>query len=105
MRLGGKPIEEYAPDFWLISGADAGDPIGYVTSPWFSPELSTNIAMGYIPWEMKDVGTKLKIWLPDEYAETPGRPVDAEVCAVPFRPSVNPNAREIAKAEGRDHAF
>ncbi|MDJ0896932.1 MAG: glycine cleavage T C-terminal barrel domain-containing protein [Alphaproteobacteria bacterium] len=105
MRLGGKPIEEYAPDFWLISGADAGDPIGYVTSPWYSPELGTNIAMGYIPWAMKDVGTKLKIWLPDEYAETPGQPVDAEVCEVPFRPSVNPNAREIAKASGRDHAF
>ncbi len=105
MRLGGKPIEEYAPDFWLISGADAGDPIGYVTSPWFSPELGTNIAMGYIPWDMKDVGTKLKIWLPDEYADTPGQPVDAEVCEVPFRPSVNPNAREIAKSAGRDHAF
>ena len=105
MRLGGKPIEEYAPDFWLISGTDAGDPIGYVTSPWFSPELGTNIAMGYIPWDMKDVGTKLKIWLPDEYADTPGQPVDAEVCEVPFRPSVNPNAREIAKSAGRDHAF
>ena len=34
MVFGGKPIDDYAPDFWLISGADGGDPIGYITSPW-----------------------------------------------------------------------
>ena len=41
--LGGRPIEEYAPDFWLISAADGGQPVGYVTSPWYSPELGANI--------------------------------------------------------------
>ena len=40
-KLGGKPIEEYAPDFWLIS-EDGSTPIGYLTSPWYSPELETN---------------------------------------------------------------
>ena len=44
-KLGGKPIEEYAPDFWLIS-EDGSTPVGYLTSPWYSPELGTNIAMG-----------------------------------------------------------
>jgi aminomethyltransferase len=105
MTIRGKPIDEYAPDFWLISGADGGDPIGYVTSPWYSPELETNIAMGHVPWEMRDLGTKLKIWLPDRYADAPGEPVDAEIVEMPFRPSVNPNAREIAKAAGRDAAY
>ena len=105
ITLGGKPIEDYAPDFWPISDDDGGEPVGFVTSPWFSPELGTNIAMGHVPIAMSTLGTPLKIWLPDEYADTPGKPVDAEVVEIPFRPSVNPNAREIAKAEGRDAAF
>ena len=105
MTLGGKPIDDYAPDFWMISGGDGGDPVGYVTSPWYSPELETNIAMGYVPWAMRELGTSLKVWLPDQYAETPGEPVAAEVVEIPFRPSVNPSAREIAKNAGRDAAF
>ena len=105
MTLGGKPIDDYAPDFWMISGGDGGDPVGYVTSPWYSPELETNIAMGYVPWAMRELGTSLKVWLPDRYAETPGEPVDARVVEIPFRPSANPSAREIAKNAGRDAAF
>ncbi len=103
-RLGGKPIEEYAPDFWLVS-EDGNKPVGYLTSPWYSPELETNIAMGYVPYEKKDVGNKFKFHLPDEYCNTAGQPVDGEIVEIPFRPSVNPNAREIAKSEGRDSAF
>jgi cytosine/adenosine deaminase-related metal-dependent hydrolase len=79
MALGGRPITDYAPDFWLISDADGGDPVGYVTSPWYSPELQTNIALGHVPVHLRHIGTELKVWLPDEYAEKPGRPVDAEV--------------------------
>jgi aminomethyltransferase len=105
MRLGGRPIDDYAPDFWLISDETAGDPIGYVTSPWYSPELACNIALGYVPYDKRHLGTRLKVWLPEAYAQTPGMPVDAEVVEVPFRPSVNANARERAKAQGRDHAF
>ncbi|WP_349371673.1 glycine cleavage T C-terminal barrel domain-containing protein [Salinarimonas sp.] len=105
MALGGRPITDYAPDFWLISGEDGGDPVGYVTSPWYSPELETNIALGYVPVGMKEVGTPLSVWLPDEYAETSGAPVAARVVEVPFRPSVNPNARERAKLSGRDCAY
>ena len=99
--LGGKPIEEYAPDFWLVS-EDGSTPVGYLTSPWYSPELETNIAMGYVPYEKKDIGNKFKFHLPDEYCDTPGQPVDGEIVEMPFRPSVNPNAREIAKSDGRD---
>ena len=102
--LGGKKIEEYAPDFWLIS-EDGSTPIGYLTSPWYSPELETNIAMGYVPYEKKDLGNKFKFHLPDEYCDTPGQPVDGEIVEMPFRPSVNPNARELAKSKGRDSAF
>ncbi|GHC33223.1 glycine cleavage T C-terminal barrel domain-containing protein [Aidingimonas halophila] len=102
MVLGGRPIDDYAPDFWLISGSDAGNPIGYVTSPWYSPELQTNIAMGYVPVEYKDLGTTLKVWLPEQYADTPGAPVDATIVDMPFRASVNPNAREVAKSRGLD---
>jgi aminomethyltransferase len=34
LRLGGAPIEEYAPDFWLVSEHPDTEPVGYVTSPW-----------------------------------------------------------------------
>ena len=105
IRLGGKPIEDYASDFWPISPAGGGDPFGYVTSPWYSPELKTNIAMGYVPWESREIGTGLAIHLPDAYAEAPGEPVAGEVVEMPFRESANPSAREIAGAEGRDAAY
>ena len=100
--FGGRPVTDYANDFWLLSGPDGGDPVGYVTSPWFSPELETNIALAYVPWAMRDTGTRLGVRLPAEYAERPGEPVSAEVVEVPFRPSVNPNAREVARSKGRD---
>jgi len=103
-KLGGKPIDEYAPDFWLVS-EDGKTPIGYLTSPWYSPELKTNIAMGYVPYEKKDIGNKFKFHLPDQYCDVAGQPVNGEIVEIPFRPSVNPNAREIAKSKGRDTAF
>ena len=103
MTLGGKPITDYAPDFWLVTDTD-GTQIGYLTSPWWSPELGTNIALGYVPWEKSAIGTKLQDELTENYSETQGQPVAAVVCEVPFRPSVNPSAREIALADGRDAA-
>ena len=50
-------------------------------------------------------GTELLVWLPDEYASEPGQPDRAQVCEVPFRPSVNPSARELAHARGEDAAL
>ena len=105
MTLGGKPIDDYAPDFWLVSDAAGGEPIGYVTSPWHAPELGCNIALGHVPIAQSAVGTDLRVWLPDEYASEPGRADRARVCEVPFRPSVNPSARERARARGEDAAL
>jgi len=107
LSLGGKPIEEYAPDFWLISSAEGGEPCGYITSPWYHPEQGRNIAMGYVPFDgtlsnngfpIGKVGTKYKVHLPDQYADTPGVPVDAEVVPVPFTESFNANTREVSGA-------
>jgi aminomethyltransferase len=101
--LGGHPITDYAPDFWIIRDTDE-NPIGFVTSPWYSPELETNIAMGFVPVSSAAIGTELKVGLPDLYSITPGESVPAEVVEMPFRPSVNPNQRELLKAKGLDAA-
>ena len=105
MTFGGKPVEEYAPDFWLISPFEGGDPCGYITSPWYHPEQKRNIAMGYVPFDgtlnakgfpIGNYGQKFKVHLPDEYSYTPGVPVDAEVLPIPFTESFNANTREVS---------
>ena len=101
--FGGKEITDYAPDFWLIADTDGND-MGYITSPWWSPELNTNIALGWVPWTSSEIGTKLQVRLPDEYSESSGVPVEGEIVDVPFRESVNPNKREVQKAKGLDYA-
>ena len=101
ITLGGKEITDYAPDFWLVADTEGND-MGYVTSPWWSPELETNIALAWVPWSSSEVGTKLLVKLPDEYSLTPGEPVEGEVVDVPFRQSVNPNKREVEAAKGKD---
>ena len=104
LKLAGRPIDDYAPDFWLISEQQHGEPVGYVTSPWYSPELEINIAMGYVPLRDTALGTELWVWLPDEYADEPGVPVAAEVVEMPFRPSANPSQRERLREKGLDNA-
>ncbi|MCW8907545.1 MAG: aminomethyl transferase family protein [Sedimenticola sp.] len=105
LRLGGAPVTDYANDFWLVTPPDDERPLGYVTSPWYSPELETNIALAYVPWERRHPGTRLNVKLPLEYAAADGATtVEAEVVEVPFRPSVNPSARERARARGIDFA-
>jgi len=106
LELGGKPIEEYAPDFWLIAPENGGEPVGFITSPWYHPEKKQNIAMGYIPFDgtlnkngfpKGNVGTKFKIYLPEIYSEFLEKPVDAVVVDMPFTQSVNSNTREVSK--------
>ena len=104
MIMGGAPINDYAPDFWLISESIDANPTGYVTSPWFSPELGQNIAMGFVPLEQSGIGTELWVHLPEQYADVPGSPVAAQIVEVPFRESVNPNQREILRSKGMDAA-
>mgnify|MGYP001318111442 FL=1 len=103
ITLGGKEITDYAPDFWIVADTDGND-MGYVTSPWWSPELETNIALAWVPWSSSETGTKLLVKLPDEYSVTSGEPVEGEVVDVPFRESVNPNKREVEAAKGKDFA-
>ena len=103
LRMGGKPILDFAPDFWLLSPEAGGEPCGFITSPWYYPEGGTNIAMGYVPFDgslnrhgfpIGNFGQKFKAHLPDEFAETAGQPVEAEVVPLPFTPSVNANTRD-----------
>ncbi len=118
LKMAGEPITEYAPDFWIVSDPETGDEVGYVTSPWWNPELETNIALAHVPAEKlealevplddriyeEDSDIEFAVHLPAEYAEEPGEPVYAKVSEVPFQPSVNPSAREQAKLNARSDA-
>lgn len=105
MVFGGGAVTDYAHDFWLISSEPGGKAVGYVTSPWFSPELNTNIALGFVPWQLRDIGTQFYISLPAEYAAADGTTeVGARIVDLPFRKSANPNAREVARSKGIDFA-
>ena len=117
LKMAGEPIHDYAPDFWLISDPDTGEECGYLTSPWYNPDLETNIGLGFVPAEKlqevtdtplddriyeEDLDIEFAVHLPDEYAEEPGEPVYATVAKVPFKESVNPSAREQAKLHARE---
>jgi len=119
LKMAGEPIRDYAPDFWLISDPETGGECGYLTSPWWNPDLETNIGMGYVPAEKlqevtdtplddriydEELDLEFQVHLPDEYAETPGEPVFGTVAPVPFKESVNPSAREQAKLNARKEA-
>ena len=105
LRLGGAPITDYAPDFWLVRQSAGLAALGYISSPWYSPELKANIALAHVPIENAVVGSQLVVSLPTEYADADGKTdVDAVVVSIPFRESVNPNIREVKKEEGRDFA-
>ena len=112
LKFAGEPVTDYAPDFWLISDPETGEECGYLTSPWYNPDLETNIGLGFVPAEKLQAMTdaplnddiyeeepdlEFAVHLPDEYAEEPGEPVFATVSKVPFKESVNPSAREQAK--------
>lgn len=101
LKMGGKPIIDYAPDFWLIQDEN-GTRCGYVTSPWWSPELETNIALGYVPWGRAKIGTGLQVEVPEPCCDDPDHPVAAEVVEVPFVPSEYPGAREQARQKRQD---
>jgi len=99
LKMGGKPITDYAPDFWLV-GDENDVRCGYVTSPWYSPDLEQNIALAYVPWEKSAIGTPLRVELPEMYQETSGKSVAAVVSEVPFVASAHPSARERLRASG-----
>jgi len=119
LKMAGEPIRDYAPDFWLVSDPETGEECGYMTSPWYNPDLETNIGMGFVPAEKlqeatdtslddriyeEDLDVEFQVHLPDEYAEESGEPVFATVAPVPFKESVNPSAREQAKLGAKREA-
>src|SRR5699024_11966562 len=104
ISTGGAPIADFAPDFRLISEPADAEPPGYVTSPWFSPEVGQNIAIGFVPIEASAIATESWVHLPEKYSDLPGSPVAAQVVPVPFREAVNPNQREIMQRRRRDTA-
>ena len=66
------------------------------------PELETNIAMGYVPYEghlsatgfpIGNLGKKYKVHLPKKYSS---KAVDAVVVKIPFTQSFNANTREVS---------
>ncbi|HAW46258.1 MAG TPA: glycine cleavage system protein T [Roseovarius sp.] len=99
LKMGGLPITDYAPDFWLV-GDENDERCGYVTSPWYSPDLEQNIALAYVPWEKSAIGTRLRVELPEMYQESSGKSVWAIVSEVPFVASAHPSARERRKEGG-----
>jgi aminomethyltransferase len=116
LKIAGEPIRDYAPDFWLISDPETGEECGYMTSPWWNPELETNVGLGFVPAEKlqaetdallndeiyeHDLDLEFSVHLPDEYSEEAGEPAYATVSEVPFKESVNPSAREQAKLNAR----
>jgi len=115
LKMAGEPIRDYASDFWVISDPDTGEECGYVTSPWWNPDLETNIALAHVPADKLDdplddrayngsMDVEFQVHVPDQYAEAPGEPVYATVAEVPFKESVNPSAREQAKLHAREDA-
>ncbi|MDS0300736.1 aminomethyl transferase family protein [Halogeometricum sp. S1BR25-6] len=119
LKMAGEPIRDYAPDFWIVSDPDTGNECGYMTSPWWNPELETNIGLGFVPAEKlqnetgaelndeiyeEDLDIEFEVHLPDEYAEDGEDSVYATVAEVPFKESVNPSAREQAKLSAAQEA-
>ncbi len=103
LEMGGKPIEDFAPDFWHILPTDSDEACGFVTSPWYHPEIKKNIAMGYVPFDgslnaqgfpIGNYGKKYRVQLPDDYSEKIGQAVDAVIVPIPFTPSNFSNTRE-----------
>ena len=56
---------------------EAGREIGYVTSGSPAPFLKKNIALAYVPTELRSLGTELKV-------EIRGQGVKAQVVPTPF---------------------
>ncbi len=94
---------DYATDFWPISKPEGGDPVGFVTSPWYHPDKKVNIAMGYVPYDgdlskngfpIGRFGKKYLIHLPEKYQASLSIE-EATIVKIPFTKSKNPNTREV----------
>lgn len=82
IRMGGKPITWYPSDYYHVYDAGGKQLVGYLTSAWFSPTQDSNIAFAFVPTLFTELGTALKVAMPDVYG---GGLVDAEVVQTPFK--------------------
>ena len=103
LEFSGKPVLDFATDFWPILNIESQEPVGFVTSPWYHPDKKTNIAMGYVPYEgdlsknnfpIGKLGKKYLIELPEKY-QSSSTTEEAIVVPIPFTKSKNPNTREV----------
>ena len=78
LKLGGTAITWYTEDFYPVQDASSGESVGYISSAFFSPTLSTNIGLAMLPTRYTTPGTRVKALLPNDGL------VDAEVTATPF---------------------
>lgn len=87
VRMGGEKIEWYPSDFYHVF-ADGGKLAGYITSAWYSPAQESNIGFAFVPVKYAEIGSKLRVALPDQY----GGEVDAEVVKTPFKKPHDPGS-------------
>ena len=86
VRMGGEQITWYPSDFYHVHDESGKTLVGYITSAWYSPTQESNIAYAFLPVKYAELGTKLKVSLPDCYGgETTG-----EVVATPFKKPHDP---------------
>jgi aminomethyltransferase len=64
----------------IFAAENSSDQIGRVTSGSFAPSLRQPIAMGYVPFELSKIGTRLS-------ADLRGKRTAVEVCEMPFVPN------------------
>ncbi|WP_417248373.1 glycine cleavage system aminomethyltransferase GcvT [Celeribacter sp.] len=74
---GRAPMREGTP---LFANETDSTPIGTITSGGFAPSLQKPIAMGYLPADHADTGTRI-------FAELRGKRLPVSVAALPFRAS------------------
>ncbi|WP_185959595.1 glycine cleavage T C-terminal barrel domain-containing protein [Lentibacillus cibarius] len=87
MKFGGKKIDWYPADFYMVYAENGTKPVGYITSAFYSPNQGCNIGYAMLPSAYSTVGTELEIHLPEPYANGL---VPAEVAQTPFKAPENP---------------
>lgn len=100
VRMGGSPITWYNADFWPVFEWESGDPVGYITSAFYSPRIASNIGYAMLPAGYGDSGRRVRVQLPIDSA-----PVPAVVVQTPFYDprKMIPKGREetVGSSDGR----
>jgi aminomethyltransferase len=76
VEIEGDPFEAENTEAWPVVDAD-GSPIGRVTAAIHSPRLEKNIGYAWVPIEVAEAGSRIRI-------EAPTGPTEAVVANLPF---------------------